>query len=140
MQYILDYNWPGNIRELKNVMERALVLCDGDEIHPQFLPLDKMSDISPASFRLEDSGAIQRGAGGEKGDVASWHGVSPDQLPVLDDPKKAAERQSILDALASCAGNQTRAAQSLGMPRRTFITKLDLYGIPRPQKSGTGRS
>jgi len=61
-------------------------------------------------------------------------------LPVLDDPKKAAERQSILDALARNAGNQTRAAADLGMPRRTFITKLDTYGIPRPQKHGVGRS
>ena len=60
-------------------------------------------------------------------------------MPVLDDPKKAAERQRILNALATYAGNQTRAAQSLGMPRRTFITKLDAYGIPRPQKNGAGR-
>jgi two-component system response regulator AtoC len=60
-------------------------------------------------------------------------------LPVLDDPGKAAERQAILNALAQHAGNQTRAAEALGMPRRTFITKLDAYGIPRPQKTKAGR-
>jgi DNA-binding NtrC family response regulator len=44
------------------------------------------------------------------------------------------ERQRIVDALAQCAGNQSRAAMLLGMPRRTFVAKLAMYAIPRPQK------
>jgi two-component system, NtrC family, response regulator AtoC len=36
--------------------------------------------------------------------------------------------------LAACAGNQSRAAEMLGMPRRTFVNKLDAYDIPRPKK------
>jgi DNA-binding NtrC family response regulator len=129
MRYILSYNWPGNIRELKNVIERALVLCDGDEIHPQFLPLDKMGLATARTVGSEDSGA------GQPGSVyADVTGVLA-ALPVLDDPVKAAERQSIVEALAKYAGNQTRAADALGMPRRTFINKLDAYGIPRPQKN-----
>jgi two-component system, NtrC family, response regulator AtoC len=44
------------------------------------------------------------------------------------------ERQRIVDALAASAGNQSRAARLLGMPRRTFVAKLDTYAIPRPQK------
>jgi DNA-binding NtrC family response regulator len=39
-----------------------------------------------------------------------------------------------MDALAACAGNQSRAAKLLDMPRRTFVAKLDRYHIPRPNK------
>jgi two-component system response regulator AtoC len=128
MHYIRSYNWPGNIRELKNVIERALVLSDGDEIQAQLLPLDKMG-VGAARTRSEDSGVGQPRTAYADQVTAIAAG-----LPTLDDPAKAAERQSILDALAKHAGNQTRAAEALGMPRRTFITKLDAYGIPRPQK------
>ena len=44
------------------------------------------------------------------------------------------ERDRIVEALAACAGNQSRAAKMLGIPRRTFVTKLDAYKIPRPKK------
>jgi DNA-binding NtrC family response regulator len=43
------------------------------------------------------------------------------------------ERQAILDALDRCAGNQTRAAELLGIPRRTFCKKLNEHHIPRPR-------
>ena len=49
-------------------------------------------------------------------------------------PAQSGERQRILDALAACAGNQSRAAKMLGMPRRTFVARLDQYKIPRPKK------
>jgi len=45
------------------------------------------------------------------------------------------ERDKIVEALAACAGNQSRAAKMLGIPRRTFVTKLDSYRIPRPKKN-----
>jgi DNA-binding NtrC family response regulator len=44
------------------------------------------------------------------------------------------ERQRIIDALAACAGNQSRAAKMLGVPRRTFVARLDQYKILRPKK------
>jgi len=44
------------------------------------------------------------------------------------------ERERIIEALAACAGNQSRAAKMLGIPRRTFVSKLDAYKIPRPKK------
>jgi hypothetical protein len=55
-------------------------------------------------------------------------------LPPLTNPDEIAERGKILDALEAHVWSQTRAAAHLGMSRRTFVSKLDRYGIPRPQK------
>jgi DNA-binding NtrC family response regulator len=52
----------------------------------------------------------------------------------LSDELASLERQRIVAALEKCNGNQTRAADMLGMPRRTFIKRLESYGIPRPRK------
>ena len=46
----------------------------------------------------------------------------------------AIEKQRIIDALEQTGGNQTRAAELLGMSRRTFVKRLDEYGVPRPRK------
>jgi two-component system response regulator AtoC len=112
------YAWPGNIRELKNVMERAVVLCDGGEIGLAQLPLEKMGTLveDPTGETRTDGRAADGEMTGGKTDL------------------RTLERQRIIEALAACAGNQSRAAKMLGIPRRTFISKLDLYDIPRPQK------
>ena len=124
MACLRAYGWPGNIRELKNILERAFVLCDGAEIGPQHLPLDKMKRAPDATTTAPPGPAP----------LATPVPTGPAPLPPLDDPRKVAERQRIIDALAECASNQTRAAELLGMPRRTLVYKLDYYGIPRPQK------
>ena len=112
--------WPGNIRELKNVVERAVVLCDGPSIRPEHLPLEKMRP-GPGNYVTVDGARATPNAAFKN-------------LPTLDDPKALAERQKILDALEACAFNQTRAATKLGISRRTLVSRLDQFGIPRPQK------
>jgi two-component system, NtrC family, response regulator AtoC len=113
------YAWPGNIRELRNVIERAFVLCDGAEITTDHLPLDKIKRRAIGAMAATAPNAATPSPGGEDGD-------GPRGL-------KEIERQAIIDALERCHFNQTRAAELLGMPRRTFCKRLKEYAIPRPR-------
>ncbi|HEY2902649.1 MAG TPA: sigma-54 dependent transcriptional regulator [Polyangia bacterium] len=122
MDHLLAYRWPGNIRELKNVVERAVALCDGSHILPEHLPQEKMNALP-----------VLPSAPTREMPVFPSNGLAQ-YLPALTDPDKVEERRRIIEALSACHGNQTRAAQMLQMPRRTFVSKLDYYNIPRPQK------
>ncbi len=117
MLWLLRYHWPGNIRELRNVIERAALLADGEEIGLDELPTEKMSTVvaeAPAPRRT---------------------GVSADSAePRLKSELEAVEKQRILDVLEQCAGNQTRAARMLGISRNTLAARIESYGLPRPRK------
>jgi DNA-binding NtrC family response regulator len=128
MRCLLEYRWPGNIRELKNVIERAVVLCEENEILPAHLPLEKMR---PAPGELVE---VPKTGDRAETKMVPRSGRPIMNFPPLDDPEKEAERQRILDALDARAWSQTRAAELLGISRRTLVTKLDYYGVPRPQK------
>jgi DNA-binding NtrC family response regulator len=52
----------------------------------------------------------------------------------LPDEMQALERERILEALHQCGGNQTQAAEMLGISRRTLLRRLDEYNVPRPRK------
>ncbi len=125
------YRWPGNIRELRNVIERAVLLCTTGIIMPEHLPLEKMSRTLPTAVeapRLPMGAAeapasrADSAAGTEAAETTHGEEISQD------------ERQRILDALQACAGNQTRAAQLLGISRRTLVTRLSTFQLPRPRK------
>jgi two-component system response regulator AtoC len=120
MELLRGYGWPGNIRELRNIMERAAILCTGDVITHEHLPAQKMR-------RPPDQGALVAPAA-----VAAPPPVRDVAMPLRDE-KIAAERRAIIDALERCAGNQTRAAELLGISRRTLCSRLKEYNIPRPR-------
>ena len=121
MKLLLPYAWPGNIRELRNTIERALLLSTGDSITPEDLPLEKMRGTPMSMERVPE--AAPRAAQYVRGRRAS---TTPSRL----------DYERIVESLSLCSGNQTRAAKLLGMSRRTFCARLKAYNIPRPRVSG----
>jgi transcriptional regulator with PAS, ATPase and Fis domain len=95
--HLRQHPFPGNVRELKNVLERAIVLSDGGRIEPEHLVFD-----SP-ELAISDS------------------------LPNDEEAR-------IRAALEKAGGNQTRAAEMLGISRRTLVNRLNQYALPRPLK------
>jgi DNA-binding NtrC family response regulator len=130
LKRLLDYAWPGNIRELRNVVECAVLLASDSTIEVSHLP-PPLCDEDFAATSEPTSLARER--------VASLPAsVTPppeaNSARVHLDARRAAERERIRLALAACNGNQSRAAEHLGMPRRTLVSKLAAYDIPRPRK------
>jgi DNA-binding NtrC family response regulator/pSer/pThr/pTyr-binding forkhead associated (FHA) protein len=116
-----SYAWPGNIRELRNVIERAVLLCRDGRIRPEHLPTEKMGRVLPPVLsKVVPSSRI---------DV-----VTQFEPPPADDDGRLGQRDSVVDALARCAGNQTQAARYLGVSRRTFVKRLEEFALPRPRK------
>lgn len=125
-----SYDWPGNVRELKNVVERAVVIAGMEEVNVGDLPQAMQSQTQ----RMELASAPSS-AGVHFDDPPTWDGSRADSdgaflQALLDDrtPLKDrlqdAERELITRALAACDYNQSRAAEVLGMPRRTLVYKI----------------
>ena len=122
--------WPGNVRELRNVVERAALVCKGPEITPEHIALPFTSPVPSANAWEQAPPSTQ----------APPSALAPSAAPVppastaLRSEVEALERRRILEALEQCGGNQTRAAKALGISRRTLLSRLDEYGVPRPRK------
>jgi DNA-binding NtrC family response regulator len=98
MEVLLAHPWPGNVRELQNVIERAVVLCQG--------PMITQADL-PAELRGQFS-AVRN---------SSLQSVGIDPALPLAEAVEVFKRTRIQAVLESVSGNQTQAAQLLGLPR-----------------------
>ena len=138
MQRLRAYAWPGNARELRNTIERAVLLCGRGPIRSEHLPTEKMgatllqrvrpgvplpAPVEPTAFDREETTAALPG-----------HGVAAALEGGLQRDLETLERQRIVDAFNQCGGNQSRAARLLKISRNTLAARLDEYGIRRPRK------
>src|SRR5206468_10098492 len=103
-----QYSWPGNIRELRNAIERAVLLCTGDRLELSHLPAEKMSSHFAARKTAQAPTAPAPLLAGPAVPILRGPGLLPAELR---EQLAQAERQRIVDALSKCAGNQTEAAQ-----------------------------
>ncbi len=107
MALLLDYSWPGNIRELKNVIERAVVFCEHKEIEPEYIKESlKERPTDPGMFSLAVGTSLEE-----------------------------AERVLILKTLRSTGGNKSKAAKLLGISLKTFYNKLNKYDQIKEHRS-----
>jgi two-component system, NtrC family, response regulator AtoC len=107
---LLRYPWPGNVRELKNIIEFSVASAVDDVIDVSLLPPRILTEALPESIAAAPDPA---------------RGLS------VQDEVRELEKRRMIEALASCDGNQSRAAALIGMPRRTFVAKLKQYRIRR---------
>ncbi|MGH7431874.1 MAG: sigma-54-dependent transcriptional regulator [Candidatus Methylomirabilales bacterium] len=111
VQALVRYHWPGNVRELAHLLERALLLSEGEEITPAQLGLQGLPP------RLEISG------GGDLRVEFPEQGIRLAEL----------ERQLIQQALAMTGGNVTEAARKLGIGREALRYRIQKHAIPSPR-------
>jgi len=110
-EILLFYSYPGNVRELKNILERALVLAGNEPLGPQHLP-ERMLRVPAVS------------------DVAGAEtvGVPIDFIPGVD-TLETLEKKMIVSALRKTKGVKTAAAELLGISRFQLLRRIEKYGL-----------
>jgi two-component system response regulator HydG len=117
MDALQGYEWPGNIRELQNTVERLKILAEHSEIRLEDLPFNIRM---PHAARPESQDSAGQG-------VIPGLTTSHPAGTLLED----VEKSHILNTLDSCRGNKTRAAHQLGITIKTLYNKLHRYGAIR---------
>jgi DNA-binding NtrC family response regulator len=108
LQVLCGYDWPGNIRELANVLERAQILAEGHIITTDDLPENLIQASKPA-LTLSNRSPV----------------ANPDDLDVV-------ERKHVEAVLCRCGNNKVHASKALGISRRTLYRLLEKYGLGDP--------
>jgi len=109
---LVEYDWPGNVRELENTIERLVLTTRGHEITSDDVQFGAPVEPRPARAELQ---------------TRMFEG-----LPTLDD----LERRYLMHVLEAVGGNRTRAAEALGIDRRTLYRMAERFGLVMPEAGG----
>ena len=153
VEAIRNYPWPGNIRELENAIERAVVLAESSSVTWQDLPQvlresssprpirtgsrsagDEMGPYDPSSFR-ETAGSTPVASSGRSGPRLDRF-VGGIRTFDAEESAEDVERAQLVDALSRCGGNKAEAARFLGIPRSTLFSRLKKH-FPEQSKGKT---
>jgi transcriptional regulator with PAS, ATPase and Fis domain len=151
LELLQQYGWPGNIRELRNLIERAVLLCSDGKIGLEHLPVQRMratfaarrpraqpDDFDEETHPPRAPSLAHHDAARARGRADRAAPPAAEEPPATAESIKremeAIERRRIAEVLERCAGNQTQAAKLLGVSRRTLVNRLEAYGMPRPRK------
>jgi transcriptional regulator with GAF, ATPase, and Fis domain len=156
IEVLTSYDWPGNIRQLENALERAVVLAETDAIRVEDLPPEIVTAVRRGGDTPKPSAGVRRGPTGSSSTALPTIVVGP---PAVDSATQAArsrtagagervrvetvvssnigladeldhlERERLSEALVRCGGNKAEAARALGIPRSTLFSKLRKYGL-----------
>ncbi|CAN5415408.1 sigma-54 dependent transcriptional regulator [soil metagenome] len=105
-----QYNWPGNIREMKNVIKRAALLCDDEVLHAKFLPIE----ISNPDKFMQPGNSFSNTAATKTDLKSATHG---------------AEYETIVKVLKQVNYNKSKAAKLLNIDRKTLYNKMKAYNL-----------
>jgi sigma-54 dependent transcriptional regulator, acetoin dehydrogenase operon transcriptional activator AcoR len=116
-QCLLSYAWPGNIRELRNVIRTALAICDGGVVRLSDLPSEVREHTPQAALAVPAAAHSIEGSG------------DLDSMPLCEAPFDAAEREVLLRIIRENAGNMSHAAKALGVSRNTLYRRCKRLGL-----------
>lgn len=116
MNFLLSYDYPGNIRELKNIMERAIIFCRGNILNPENIMIE-----CKGGFALKNNFRMC----GEPAETSKNISIKP----AMKTPSLICECEAIIDAINKCNGNKTMAANLMKMHKTTLWRKIKKYGM-----------
>jgi two-component system response regulator HydG len=144
------YAFPGNVRELEHIVERALILAGADPITPDELILRPVRRADAAgggaAGAAADAGAgsgagaglAAAGAQGYRAVAFLEGGFAVPEIPEAGLSLEALEKSLLLQAIEKAGGNKSRAARLLGLTRRTLYSRMERYGLRVGEGAGAG--